>query len=149
MPVVGWLNRQPLATGRWLLDGFRKGLGEAGFVEGKNVMIALRPGDGKRATQSIPIMFTSGADPVRIGLVSSYNQPGGNVAGVHIQYSQLVGKRLALLHEAVPKAKRFAVLFNPAHPADAEPTVKNATAISRALGLDVQVFNARSADDHR
>ncbi len=175
MPVVGWLNPQPLATSRKHLDGFRKGLGEAGFVEGKNVMIELRPADGtrarlpaladdlvrrgvavimagsppaalaaKRATQTIPIVFTSGADPVKIGLVSSFNRPGGNATGVHIQFSQLVGKRLALLHEAVPQAARIAVLVNPASPSDTVPSVRNATEAARALGLDIQVFNART-----
>jgi len=174
MPVVGWLNPQPLKTGRPHLDGFRKGLGEAGFVEGESVTIALRPGGtgqplperaddlvrqgvavimagsppaalaAKRATQTIPIVFTSGADPVRIGLVSSYNRPGGNVTGFHIQFSQLVGKRLSLLHEMVPRATRIAVLVNPAHPSDAEATVRNATKAARALGLDIQVFNART-----
>ncbi len=49
MPAVGWLNPQPLSSSRQLLDGFRKGLGEAGFVDGKNVMMELRPADGKRA----------------------------------------------------------------------------------------------------
>ncbi|MCZ6741650.1 MAG: ABC transporter substrate-binding protein [Alphaproteobacteria bacterium] len=173
MPIVGWLHPQPLASSRPNLAGFRKGLGEAGFVEGKNVMIELRPADGKRArlpaladdlvrrgvaaimagsapaalaakraTQTIPIVFTSGADPVRIGLVSSFNRPGGNVTGFHIQFSQVVGKRLSLLHEMVPRAARIAVLVNPAHPSDAEPTVRNATETARALGLDLQVFNA-------
>jgi len=173
VPVVGWLHVSPLATNRTLFLGFRKGLGEEGFVEGKNVMIELRPADGKsarlpsladdlvqlevavimagsppaalaakRATSTIPIVFTSGADPVRIGLVSSYNRPGGNVTGVHIQFSQLVGKRLALLHEAVPQAARIAVLVNPAHPADAEASVRNATEAARALGLDIKLFNA-------
>ncbi len=174
VPVVGWLNPRPLVATRQLLDDFRKGLGEAGFVEGKNVMIKLRPGGGgqslqeraddlvrrgvsvimagsppaalaaKRATQTIPIVFTSGADPVRIGLVSSFNRPGGNVTGFHIQFSQLVGKRLSLLHEMIPQAARIAVLVNPAHPSDAEPTVRNATKTARALGLDIQVFNART-----
>ncbi len=178
MPVVGWLNPQPLATNRDRFEGFRKGLGEAGFVEGKNLMIELRPGGGgqsmqeraddlvrrgvavimagsppaalaaKRATQTIPIVFTSGADPVKIGLVSSYNRPGGNATGVHIQYSQLVGKRLALLHEAVPRAARIAVLVNPARPAsEAVPTVRSATEAARALGLDIQVFNAGTIDE--
>ncbi|MFT5175429.1 MAG: putative ABC transport system substrate-binding protein [Gammaproteobacteria bacterium] len=177
MPVVGWLNPQPLATSQQFFEGFRTGLGEAGFVVGKNVMIDLRPGGGreslqeraddliqrgvavimagsppaalaaKRATQSIPIVFTSGADPVKIGLVTSYNLPGGNVTGVHIQYTQLVGKRLALLHETVPQAARIAVLVNPDHPADAQPTVRNASEAARALGLDIQVFNARTIDD--
>ena len=96
----------------------------------------------KRATQTIPIVFTSGADPVRIGLVSSFNRPGGNVTGLHIQFSQVVGKRLSLLHEMVPRAARIAVLVNPAHPSDAEPTVRNATEAARALGLDIKVFNA-------
>jgi len=175
MPVVGWLNPQPLSSSRHLLNGFRKGLREAGFVEGKSVTIELRPGNGergrlpglaadlvrrgvavimagsppaalaaKRATQTIPIVFTSGADPVRIGLVSSYNRPGGNVTGFHIQFSQLVGKRLSLLHEMVPQAARIAVLVNPANPSAAEPTVRNATEAARALGLDIQVFNART-----
>jgi putative ABC transport system substrate-binding protein len=173
MPVVGWLNPQPLSSSQPLLNGFRKGLSEAGFVEGKSVTIEFRPADGergrlpalaadlvrrgvaaimagsppaalaaKRATQNIPIVFTSGADPVKIGLVSSYNRPGGNVTGIHIQFSQLVGKRLALLHETVPQAARIAVLVNPAHPSDAEPSVRKATEAARALGLDIQVFNA-------
>ncbi len=172
MPVVGWLNPPPLSSSRHLLDGFRKGLGEAGFVEGKNVMIELRPADGKRgrlpaladdlvrrgvaaimagsapaalaakrATQTIPVVFTSGTDPVKIGLVSSFSRPGGNVTGFHLQFIQLVGKRLALLHEAVPQAGRIAVLVNPAHPAEA-PMVRDATETARALGLDLKVFNA-------
>ncbi len=174
MPIVGWLNPQPLKSNPDRFAAFLKGLGEAGFVEGKNVMIKLRPGGGgqslqeraddlvrqgvsvimagsppaalaaKRATQTIPIVFTSGADPVRIGLVSSFNRPGGNVTGFHIQFSQLVGKRLSLLHAMVPRATRIAVPVNPAHPSDAEATVRNATEAARALGLDIQVFNART-----
>ncbi len=97
----------------------------------------------KRATQTIPIVFTSGTDPVRIGLVSSFNRPGGNVTGFHIQFIRLVGKRLSLLHEAVPQAARIAVLVNPDNP-EAEPAVRNATEAARALGLDIQVFNART-----
>ncbi len=58
------------------------------------------------------------------------------------QFSQLVGKRLALLHEAVPRAARIAALVNPAHPSDAVPALRNATKAARALGLDLQVFNA-------
>ncbi len=173
IPVVGWLNPQPLSSSRHFLDSFRKGLGEAGFVEGKNVMIELRPANGKRgrlpaladdlvrrgvsvimagsppaalaakrATQTIPIVFTSGADPVKIGLVSSYNRPGGNVTGFHIQFVQLVKKRLSLLHEAVPQAALIAVLVNPANPSAAVPTVRDATETARALGRDIKVFNA-------
>jgi len=95
----------------------------------------------KRATQTIPIVFTSGADPVKNGLVSSYNRPGGNVTGFHIQFFQLVKKRFSLLHEAVPQAARIAVLNNPANPS-AALTVRDATETARALGRDIQVFNA-------
>ncbi|MCZ6850239.1 MAG: ABC transporter substrate-binding protein [Planctomycetota bacterium] len=172
VPVVGWLNPRPLDATRNDFEAFRKGLGEAGFVEGKSVTIEFRRGGtgeplperaidlvrrgvavimagsppaalaAKRATQTIPIVFTSGADPVKIGLVKSFNRPGGNVTGFHIQFSQLVGKRLSLLHEMVPLAKRIAVLINPAHPSDAEQTVRNATETARVLGLDIKVFNA-------
>jgi len=172
MPIVGWLNPRPLSASRPRFAAFLKGLGEAGFVEGESVMLELRPGGtgepmqeradnlvrqgvsvimagsppaalaAKRATQTIPIVFTSGADPVRIGLVSSFNRPGGNATGFHIQYSQVVGKRLSLLHEMVPQAARIAVLVNPAHPSDAEATEQNATEAARALGLDLKVFNA-------
>jgi putative ABC transport system substrate-binding protein len=177
-PVVGWLNPQPLGTSRFLLDGFRAGLREAGFIEGKNVTIALRPGDGqrgrmpalaadlvrhgvavimagsppaalaaKRATETIPIVFTSGADPIRIGLVSSFNRPGGNATGVHIQFSQVVGKRLTLLHETVPRATRVAVLVNPRNRSDAETTVRKATEAARSLGLEIEIFNTRTANE--
>ncbi len=174
MPVVGLLHPSRLDGIRNIVAAFRKGLGEAGFVEGKNVTLELRTGGGgqslqeraedlvqkevavimagsppaalaaKRATQTIPIVFTSGADPVKIGLASSYNRPGGNATGFHIQFSQLVGKRLALLYEMVPQARRIAVLVNPNHPSDAESTVRNATETASALGLDVKVFNAKT-----
>ena len=172
VPVVGWLNPRPLGASRPRFAAFLKGLVEAGFVEGESVMLELRPGGtgepmqeradnlvrqkvsvimagsppaalaAKRATQTIPIVFTSGADPVKIGLVSSYNRPGGNATGFHIQFSQLVGKRLSLLHEMVPQATRIAVLVNPAHPSDANATVKNATEAAGALNVELQIFNA-------
>lgn len=172
LPVVGWLNPRTLNSSQNDLAAFRDGLSEAGFVEGQTVTLELRPGGtgqplperaddlvrrgvavimagsppaalaAKRATQTIPIVFTSGADPVRIGLVSSFNRPGGNATGFHIQFSELVGKRLSLLHEIVPLATRIAVLVNPAHPSDAEATSQNAIKAARELSLDVQVFNA-------
>ena len=172
VPVVGWLNPRPLGASRARYDAFLKGLGEAGFVENESVKLELRPGGtdvplqeraddlvrqkvsvimagsppaalaSKRATQTIPIVFTSGADPEKIGLVQSFNRPGENVTGFHIQFSQVVGKRLSLLYEMVPQAKRIAVLVNPAHPSDANATVKNATEAAAALGVELQVFNA-------
>ena len=178
MPVVGWLSFQSLDAAQHFIAAFRKGLGAAGFIEGKNVTVEYHWGDGrpermpelaadlvrrrvgvimaatppaalaaKRATQTIPIVFTSGADPVRIGLVSSFNRPGGNVTGFYFLYTEVVGKRLSLLHELAPRTTRIAVLINPANASDAEPTVRNATAAGRALGLDIQVFHASTSGE--
>jgi putative tryptophan/tyrosine transport system substrate-binding protein len=99
----------------------------------------------KRATQTIPVVFTSGADPVQIGLVSRLNRPGGNITGFYFLLPELVAKRLALLHELLPQTRRVAVLVNPVNRSDAQPTVQRATAAARALGLEIEVFNASTA----
>jgi len=96
----------------------------------------------KAATQTIPVVFTSGADPVRIGLVTSLNRPGKNITGFYFLLSELVAKRLALFHELLPGAKRVAVIVNPKNASDAQPTVRHATAAAPALGLDIEIFNA-------
>ncbi len=101
----------------------------------------------KRATQAIPIVFTSAADPVQIGLVSSFNRPGGNLTGVYFMVAELVAKRLALLHELAPRIKRVAVLVNPADASTFGPTVRSAAVAGRALGLDIQVFNASTSGE--
>ncbi len=97
----------------------------------------------KRATETIPIVFISGGDPVSLGLVSSLNRPGGNLTGIYFVLSELVGKRLALMHELLPNAKRIAVLINPANPSEAEPAVRHASVAGRALGLDIKIFDVR------
>jgi putative ABC transport system substrate-binding protein len=101
----------------------------------------------KRATETIPVVFNSGGDPVRLGLVSSFNRPDGNLTGIYFMLTELVAKRLALMHELLPGAKRIAVLVNPANAAEAEPTVQNVSAASRELGLGIQVFNASTSDE--
>src|SRR5262249_5201830 len=70
----------------------------------------------KAATTSIPIVFVTGADPIRFGFVASFNQPGGNITGIWVVTSVLGQKRLELLHELVPKAELFALLVNPTSP---------------------------------
>jgi putative ABC transport system substrate-binding protein len=96
----------------------------------------------KRATETIPIVFASGGDPVQLGLVSNFSRPDRNLTGLYFLFTDLVAKRMALLHELLPKARRIAVLVNPSNPAEAEPTVRNATAAGRELGLELKIFNA-------
>ena len=101
----------------------------------------------KRATQTIPIVFVSGGDPVQMGLVSSFNQPDGNVTGFYFLATELVAKRLALLRELLPRAKRVAVLVNPTNAATADPTTRDVAAAGRALSFDIQVFNASTSQE--
>jgi putative ABC transport system substrate-binding protein len=101
----------------------------------------------KRATQTIPIVFVSGGDPVQMGLVTSMSRPGGNLTGVFFQFTELVAKRLALLHELAPRTKRVAVLVNPTNPATAAPTVQDIGVAGRALGLEIQVFNGSTGGE--
>jgi putative tryptophan/tyrosine transport system substrate-binding protein len=96
----------------------------------------------KRSTQTIPIVFVSGGDPEQMGLVSSFHRPDGNVTGFYFLSTGLVAKRLALLHELLPRAERVAVLVNPTNAATAEPTARDLAVAGSALNLDIQVFNA-------
>jgi putative ABC transport system substrate-binding protein len=95
----------------------------------------------KAATTAIPIVFSSGEDPVRLGLVASLAQPGGNVTGINTFATELAAKRLELLREMVPAATRVAVLVSPSA-VTSEPTVRDMSAGVRAMGLQVQVLNA-------
>jgi putative ABC transport system substrate-binding protein len=99
----------------------------------------------KRATPAIPIVFMSGADPVQIGLVSSFNRPDANITGFYLTVMELPAKRLALVRELLPMAKRIAVLVNPSVAATAEPTVQGVGIAGRALKLEVEVFNASNS----
>jgi putative tryptophan/tyrosine transport system substrate-binding protein len=101
----------------------------------------------KAATANIPIVFYIGSDPVQIGLVASLNRSGNNLTGVFIVTAQEVEqKRLELLHEAIPSARKLGILINPASPNSAN-IVKDAEAGARALGLETQVFNATTLGD--
>ena len=148
MPVIGYLQFGSLETSQSYLAAFHLGLGDTGFVEGRNVAIEYRwiqdHNDrlptlvaelvrlrvsviavlgstaaalaAQAATQTIPIVFLQGADPVRIGLVSSLNHPGGNLTGISLFQTQVAAKRFGLLLELVPSAKTIGYLYNPTNP---------------------------------
>jgi putative ABC transport system substrate-binding protein len=101
----------------------------------------------KAATTTIPIVFTTGGDPVKEGLVVSLAQPGGNITGGTTMGVELGSKRLELLHEMAPGATLMALLVNPNSPALAEPTTKEVQMAARTLGLKLHVLNANTERD--
>ena len=100
----------------------------------------------KAQTTVIPIVFAIGEDPVKEGLVASFNRPGGNVTGFSNFLNQLGAKKLQLLHDAVPKARVLALLVNPTNP-NAEPDAKDVQMAADALGLELRVFGASTEND--
>ena len=177
MPVVGFLGTRAAGDDLQLLSAFRRGLQEAGYVEGQNVRIEYRFAENqyerlaalaadlvrnqvaviaangpaaqaaKAATATIPIIFTAGFDPVAVGLVASLNRPGGNITGVTVLDVELGPKRLELLHEMVPAATVVAALVNPADPSRAEITLRGLQVAARSLGLQLHALYASSEND--
>jgi ABC-type uncharacterized transport system substrate-binding protein len=175
MPVVAFVNAG--SSDAPLGAAFRKGLNEAGYVEGQNVtveyhwlegqfdrlpalmadlvrrrvaVIATPAGNyatqvAKAATTEIPIVFGVGEDPVKLGLVASLARPGGNLTGINFFTAELTAKRLALLHELVPKAVRIAVLVNPANITATETVLREIPDAARAMGLQIQVLKASTS----
>jgi len=101
----------------------------------------------KAATTTIPIVFNTSADPVALGLVASFNRPGGNVTGITSLNTEVVSKRLELLHEVVPKASTIGLLVNQADQQLAHVNIAGIQAASRSLGLQILVINASSNDE--
>jgi putative tryptophan/tyrosine transport system substrate-binding protein len=179
MPVIGSLYGVSAAEWASPMAGFRRGLSEWGFDEGRNVAIEYRwaegqfdrmPAmaadlvrrkvavilvggnlDGVRAaiseSQTIPIVFTTASNPVTNGLVASLNRPGGNATGVTVFAAELGPKRLELLHELLPTAKKIALLVNPKVPAVMESDIQGAQTAAGSLGLDVIVVRAGSENE--
>jgi putative ABC transport system substrate-binding protein len=100
----------------------------------------------KKATTTTPIVFTTGGDPVALGLVASLNRPGGNVTGSAVLDSELAPKRLQLVHEMLPNAARFGVLADPAFPTT-QSTIAGQQAAARMLGLQLIIQYARTDSD--
>jgi putative tryptophan/tyrosine transport system substrate-binding protein len=113
----------------------------------RQVAVIATPGNvttfaAKAATATIPIVFTIGDDPVRLGLVASLARPGGNATGINFFAQEVAAKRLRLLHELVPKAVRVGVLVNPANGAVTDATLRNVREVAPGMGLQIQILNA-------
>jgi putative tryptophan/tyrosine transport system substrate-binding protein len=114
----------------------------------RRVAVIATPGStpaaaaAKAATATTPIVFGVGDNPVKLGLVASLAQPGGNATGTNFFATEVVAKRLRLLHDLVPKAVRIAVLINPANAANTEATLQEVREAVPSMGLQIQIFNA-------
>jgi putative tryptophan/tyrosine transport system substrate-binding protein len=172
MPVVGFL-RTTLTDVPHYVTAFRQGLKEAGFVEGQNVAIEFRSAEGqsdqlpalaadlvrrqvalivghtpsalaaKAATTTVPIVFVTGGDPVRLGLVASLNRPGSNATGISFITAELGAKQLGLLRELRPGAVRIAVLVDPKWPIT-ERFVSEVRAAASGVGQQLIVLSVSS-----
>jgi len=101
----------------------------------------------KAASSTIPIVFSVGDDPVKLGLVSSLSRPNGNATGINFFSSEVTAKRLGLLHELLPKASRIGVLVNPTNAEITERTVKDVNAAADPLGVQIEVLNASNGNE--
>jgi len=101
----------------------------------------------KAATSTIPIVFSVGEDPVKMGLVASLARPGGNATGINDFLTEVEGKRLRLLHDLVPKAVRIAVLVNPGNVVSAEGALQGAQQAAAAIGLQIRPLKATTIGD--
>jgi putative ABC transport system substrate-binding protein len=175
LPVVGFVHESALETRRSHVAAFRRGLGELGYVEGQNVVIEYRWAEDhpdrvpvlvgdlirrevrviaatggtisivRAQTSTIPIVFTTAADPVANGLVASLNRPGSNLTGVTTMGIELESKRLEVLHELIPTATIIAVLFEPAE--SNAPNLINLQEAAHSLGLKLHILNAGTEGD--
>ena len=177
MPIVTLVNARRADAATELAAEFRKGLGQAGLTEGKDVVVEYHWLDGryeelagilndavnrrvaviatpantpgslaaKAATSTIPVVFGVSEDPVALGLVANLARPGGNATGINFFDTEVDAKRLGLMHELLPKAKRLAVLFNPANAKTADATAEALREAASSLGLELLFFKASTA----
>jgi len=175
--VIGFLRNTTPDESAYLLTALRKGLNEAGYVEGEKLAIEYRWGGGhqdqlrgladdlirqkvsliigggdaaiiaaKTATTTLPIVFVTGDDPVKLGVVSELNQPGGTVTGVTFLSDTLRTKQLELLHELVPNASVIGMLVNPKIPTSKDH-IREQQAAASVLGLNLKIVEASSERD--
>jgi putative tryptophan/tyrosine transport system substrate-binding protein len=175
MPVIGFLSTGLPQSDAFRLAAVRRGLAEAGYVEGRNFAFEHRwaeeqyerlpalaaelvrrgvalivTGGGstptvaaKSATATIPIVFVTGTDPIKLGLVASLNRPGSNVTGVSFLVNTLVAKQFEVLHEAVPKTALIGYLVNPTY-TNAETDTRNVLAAAEVVGQKLLLVQAHT-----
>jgi putative tryptophan/tyrosine transport system substrate-binding protein len=172
MPVIGFFNAASPAGYTPYVAAFRDGLKESGYIDGQNVRIEFRWAEGhyerlpemaatlgqsdvsvivantpanlaaKKATEVIPIVFTTASDPVAIGLVPNLSHPGGNVTGVSQLNESLGPKRLEMAHELLPAATVIGLLVNPSDTGRSERLIKEVHAAAVHLGLSLKILRA-------
>jgi len=175
MPVIGFLGSESPLSFASRTAAFRRGVAEAGYVEGQNMAIEYRWGEGqydrlpllaadlvrrhvaviagdtvsalaaKTVTSTIPIVFITSDDPVRLGLVASINRPGGNATGM-IVTSMLTAKQFQLLHELIPHTSVIGFLVY-AHLPNVEADTRDAQTAAQTLGQKLVVVKARTESD--
>ena len=175
MPVVGLLRNTPSASFEYIVAAFRRGLSEEGFVDGRNVAVQQRWAEGrderlpalladlislnaavivantiaalaaKAAGTTIPVVFATGSDPVRDGLVASLSRPGGNFTGVVFLSSELGTKRLDLLRQLAPKASTIAALLGPSTVPEVVAEHADVEKAARMFGLNLVAAEATNA----
>ena len=173
---IGYLGLGSASVSASVVEALRAGLRDLGYVEGKNIVIEFRWTEtvdqmpalaadlvrmnvdvifaasstqveaARQATKTIPIVFSSHADPVGTGHVASLSRPGGNITGLSMLLTDLVTKELELLKEAVPNATRIGILWNPTTPSHS-PALPAVEAASEKLGVQLIMVPARTVED--
>jgi len=172
VPVIGHITAGSISTAPHFLTAMRQSLSEAGYVDGRDVIIESHAAEGRydrlpamiaelvrrqvavlvptpttaavaarAATSTIPIVFSTTDDPVKVGLVDSLARPGGNATGVYFFFSDLAAKQLGLLRELLPAAAHIGLLVNPDN-ANAERVTREVAAAASTVGVQIELAHA-------
>jgi putative ABC transport system substrate-binding protein len=177
LPLIGYVSASVRANHAPSFEAFRQGLGDLGYIDGQNIAIEARYAEGKAAklpeilaelvrlkidvlvlggseaarpaketVKTIPIIVAHFEDPIGEGFVTNLARPGGNMTGLSRMSNDLAGKRLEILKETGVNIRRVGLLLNPGNPANFLHT-KESTEAAQKLGLQIQLLEARRADE--